>query len=157
MAQYCFVTTWRLRAPIEAVWNIIYDTRNWPSWWSYVERVVELEPGDKNGLSCLRRFTWKTRLPYTLTFDSRTVRVERPFLIEATVSGELDGRGRWLLSREGETTTVRYEWNVYTRKPWMNLLAGAARPVFKWNHDAVMRQGGQGLARLLGVQLQMSD
>ncbi len=32
---------------------------------------------------------------------------------------------------------------------WMNWLAPLARPFFAWNHDAVMRQGEQGLKRLL--------
>jgi hypothetical protein len=35
----------------------------------------------------------------------------------------------------------------------MNLLAPLARPVFAWNHDVVMRWGGEGLARLLGTRL----
>ena len=47
---------------------------------------------------------------------------------------------------------VRYDWNVVTTKPWMNLLAPVARPLFKWNHDAVMNWGAEGLARRLGVE-----
>ena len=39
-------------------------------------------------------------------------------------------------------TAVVYEWNVSTTKPWMNLLAPIARPLFAWNHDWVMRNGG---------------
>ncbi|MCA1656715.1 MAG: polyketide cyclase, partial [Actinobacteria bacterium] len=33
------------------------------------------------------------------------------------------------------------------------LLAPLARPVFRWNHDVVMRQGGEGLADRLGARL----
>ena len=32
-------------------------------------------------------------------------------------------------------------------------LAPLARPVFAWNHHGVMRAGGEGLARRLGVRL----
>jgi hypothetical protein len=35
----------------------------------------------------------------------------------------------------------------------MNLAAPIARPLFKWNHDMVMQQGGKGLARLLNARL----
>jgi hypothetical protein len=35
----------------------------------------------------------------------------------------------------------------------MNLLAPIARPIFAWNHDYVMRNGAQGLARLLDARL----
>ena len=38
---------------------------------------------------------------------------------------------------------------VRTTKRWMNLAAPIARPLFKWNHDIVMQQGGKGLACLL--------
>jgi hypothetical protein len=35
----------------------------------------------------------------------------------------------------------------------MNLLAPVARPAFQSNHDYVMRNGGAGLAELLGARL----
>jgi hypothetical protein len=48
---------------------------------------------------------------------------------------------------------VLYEWDVHTTGRWMNLLAPLMRPIFTWNHDVAMRQGGEGLARLLGTRL----
>jgi len=39
----------------------------------------------------------------------------------------------------------------------MNLLAPVARQVFGWNHDELMREGGQSLARRLGVNLVLPD
>ena len=50
-------------------------------------------------------------------------------------------------------TTVTYEWVVETTRPWMNLLAPVGRPVFVWSHNAVMRRGGESLAKHLGVRL----
>jgi hypothetical protein len=35
----------------------------------------------------------------------------------------------------------------------MNLVAPVGRPVFRWNHNVVMHQGGEGLAALLGAKL----
>ena len=48
---------------------------------------------------------------------------------------------------------VLYDWRVSTTKPWMNALGPVARPVFEYNHDVVMRWGGEGLARRLGCRL----
>ena len=31
--RYSFLTTWLLDAPVEPVWDAIYDTDAWPSWW----------------------------------------------------------------------------------------------------------------------------
>ena len=66
--------------------------------------------------------------------------------------GELTGTGRWHLTHDAGLTDVRYDWNVRTTRPWMNLLAPVARPIFKWNHDVVMDWGADGLARRLGVE-----
>jgi uncharacterized protein YndB with AHSA1/START domain len=153
MAGYRFLTTWCLEAPIDPVWEAIHDSESWPQWWRGVERVVELEPGDEQGIGQVGRYTWKSRLPYELSFDVKTLRKERPHLLAGEASGELAGTGTWRLSEGGGLTTVLYEWDVRTARAWMNLLAPLARPVFAWNHDWVMKRGGEGLARLLGARL----
>ena len=152
MAEYSFVTLWRFRSPLEPVWDLIYRSEEWPAWWRGVERVERVEPGDAAGLGALQRYTWRSQLPYRLAFEMRLTRVEPPSLIEGEAVGELTGTGRWLLTHDGGVTRVRYDWNVRTTKPWMNLLAPVARPVFKWNHDVVMNWGADGIARKLGVE-----
>jgi uncharacterized protein YndB with AHSA1/START domain len=156
-AGYRFLTTWLLEAPREPIWDAIFDQKSWPSWWRGVESVVELDPGDETGVGSHSRLTWRSRLPYDLVFEARTRVVEKPCLIEADAEGELVGEGRWRLFENGTVTAVLYEWNVSTSKRWMNALAPALRPVFKWNHDWVMRNGGTGLADLLGCRLLAID
>jgi hypothetical protein len=68
-------------------------------------------------------------------------------------SGELEGTGTWRLFEQEGVTAVVYDWRVRSTKRWMNMLAPVARPVFEYNHDVVMRWGGEGLARRLGVEL----
>jgi uncharacterized protein YndB with AHSA1/START domain len=147
-------TEWLLEAPIERIWEALTVPADWPRWWRYVQAVVELEKGDAEGLGALRRYVWSSCLPYRLSFDMRTTRVNRPFLIEGVAAGDLNGNGLWELQDVGDgTTRVRYTWTVTTDKPWMNALAPILAPVFAWNHDQVMRGGGQGLARHLGAAL----
>jgi hypothetical protein len=152
MADYSFVTLWRFRSPLAPVWDLIYHSERWPEWWRGVERVEKIEPGDEAGLGSLHRYTWKSKLPYRLAFDMRLTRVEPMAFIEGEAVGELTGTGRWRLTEGEGVTRVRYDWNVATSKPWMNLLAPVARPLFKWNHDVVMNWGAEGLARKLGVE-----
>ena len=111
MADYRFVTTWCLDAPIERVFDAIDDAAAWPRWWRGVRRTEPLEPGDEAGVRRLWRLTWRSRLPYDLTFESRVTRREPRYLLEGSAGGELIGTG------------------------------------------VVMRQGGEGLARLLGAPL----
>jgi len=156
--SYSFLTTWILDAPRDRAWDAIWESERWPEWWRGVRRVIELDPGGPDGVGKLARYTWRSRLPYDLTFDMRTVHVAAPHLLEGEAAGELVGAGRWRLFAEGSTrTAVTYEWRVGTTKPWMNALAPLVRPAFEWNHDWVMRNGGAGLASLLGCRLLASD
>jgi hypothetical protein len=120
-------------------------------------RVVELEPGAADGVGKRQHVLLRTRLPYTLGFDTRVTRVQPPTTLEADATGELEGTGRWTLASHDGGTLVRYTWDVRTTGRLMNLLAPVARPVFDWNHEQLMREGGQGLARSLGVELELSD
>ncbi len=152
MAGYEFLTTWCVDAPIETVFEVIRDSAGYPRWWKGVQGVELLEPGDDIGLGELNHFTWRSVLPYSLGFDLRVTRVERPYVIEAHAAGELEGIGTWRLY-EGQGTAIVYDWRVRTTKAWMNIFGPVARPAFRWNHDLVMRQGGEGLAAELGVRL----
>src|SRR5919108_1102955 len=153
MARYRFATVWDLEAPIEPVWEAIFDTARWPQWWRGVESVVELEPGDDGGVGSLQRYTWKSALPYELSFDMRVTHVREPVEIRASAAGELAGEGRWSLYRTARGTVVRYDWDVCTTRAWMNALVLVGRQAFEWNHDHVMASGGEGLAKLLGARL----
>jgi uncharacterized protein YndB with AHSA1/START domain len=157
MRRYEFLTTWVLEAPREPIWEAIWSSERWPDWWRGVERVVTLQPGGDDGIGQRSRYTWRSRLPYDLDFEMVTTTVDRPRLLEGAASGELTGVGRWRLFEEDSTTAVVYEWQVGTTKRWMNALAPLARPAFGWNHDWVMRNGGAGLAALLGCRLLASD
>jgi uncharacterized protein YndB with AHSA1/START domain len=149
--EFHLITDWTLPAPIDAVWAELTRPEAWPAWWRAVERVELLEEGDAYGIGALRRLTWRTALPYSLTFDMRTTRVEPKTLIEGRAQGELSGVGRWTLAPNGVETHVRYDWTVEVTRPWMRLLAPIARPVFAWNHGVVMGWGQEGLLRRLGA------
>jgi len=152
LATYSFLTTWILDAPREDVWEAILEIERWPEWWRGVRAVEKLEHGDADGIGARYRHEWRSVIPYPVRFETQITRIEPLHLIEADAHGELSGSGRWRFFGERETA-VTYEWNVRTTKPWMNLVAPVAGPVFRWNHNVVMHQGGEGLAALLGARL----
>ena len=157
MAEYRFLTTWLLEADRERVWDAIYESERWPEWWRGVEEAERLAEGDERGIGQRGRYVWKAKLPYRVEFEIVTTRVERPHLLEGEASGELAGTGRWRLFEQGGATAALYEWNVRTTRWWMNLLAPFARPIFAANHDYVMRNGGEGIAKLLDARLLALD
>ncbi len=153
MARYSFLTTWALAAPVQDVWDAIHETERWPSWWRGVNVAEQLEAGNGDGVGSVHRYVWRSRLPYDIEFRMRTTRLEPLRLLEGDADGNLSGTGRWRFWESGGATAVTYEWDVETTIPWMHAVAPIGRPVFHWSHDVVMRQGGEGLARLLGVPL----
>ena len=146
-SHYHLTTLWELEAPLETVWDVITRPECWPDWWDGAESVVPLDGGDADGVGARQHYTWKGRLPYRLRFTSCVTRVERHRLLEALVVGEVEGIGRWKFAFQDDITILSYEWKVRTTRRWMNLLAPLAKPLFRWNHDVLMREGGQGLAR----------
>lgn len=149
MAGYRFLTDWRFNAPLDRVWHEIKAMDRWSEWWPFVSRVELLKQGDADDLGSVRRITWKTALPYTLTFDSELVAIEPFKRMEGRAFGELEGRGIWTFREDAGITQVNYDWQVMTTKAWMNVLAPVARPIFAWNHDKVMAGGFEGLTRRL--------
>jgi uncharacterized protein YndB with AHSA1/START domain len=153
MAEYHFVTTYEIEAPIEQVWQALRDFDRYPTWSKGIFHAQQLESGAAGGVGDKIRYQVKGRLPFTLAFDATVAQADSPRILELRASGELDGVGRWTLSQHGTATTARYTWDVCTNKRWMNLVAPLARPIFEWNHDGVMRDAGHGLARYLGARL----
>jgi len=153
MASYEFLTTWVLDAPREDVWDAIWESERWPEWWPGMLEAVELDPGTPCGIGRRGRYLWRSRIPYPVRFEVRSTLVERPSALEGEASGDLEGTGAWRFDETDGVTTASYAWNVRTTKRWMNALAPIATPVFRRNHDYLMRRGGLGLARMLGVRL----
>jgi uncharacterized protein YndB with AHSA1/START domain len=153
MAQFNFLTTWDLEAPIEKVWETLSDLTGYSNWWKYVASVTEVEPIQADGTGGMYIWNWKTALPYNLKFGMRMSRYEPPHVIESNAEGELEGVGRWDLQQMEGFTRVTYAWQVRTTKSWMNLVAPLAHPAFSWNHNVLMDEGGRALAEHLGVRL----
>jgi len=157
MADYAFLTAWRVAAPRAAVFEVIHASEHWPEWWDGVEEVVKLEEGDAEGRGSLGRYRWRSAMGYRLEFEMRITRVDRPARMDGEAVGELSGTGSWRLFEDEGGTAVLFDWRVRTTRRWMNVLAPVAGPVFRWNHDRLMRAGGRGLARRLGVELLSGD
>ena len=112
-----------------------------------------IEENDASGVNGVREYTWKSVLPYSLKFKMRLVERKEPLYMRGIAFGELEGEGVWTLEHRGDITYIQYNWNVITNKAWMNYFSFLLKPLFKYNHDVVMRWGAEGLARKLNAQL----
>jgi hypothetical protein len=151
VAVYSFVTRWKVEAPLERVVDVLKRVDEWPAWWRGVRAVEQITEGDADGVGAIHRFTFRSRLPYSLVFSVRVTEVSAPYRLAGQATGELEGAGIWTLSNYDGLTHIRYDWNVRTTPWWMNLLAPIARPIFARNHDVIMDWGRVGLAKRLGI------
>jgi uncharacterized protein YndB with AHSA1/START domain len=158
LRDYSFLTTWLIEAPREPIFAALWDSERWPEWWPGVVRAEQAAAGDPaTGLGRRGTYEWRSTIPYPVRFEVVATRIERPALLEGRASGGMEGIGRWRLLELGggdtAATAVLYEWRVRPTAGWMGMLAPLASPVFHWNHDRLMRAGGEGLARHLGARL----
>jgi len=148
-SEFILISDWRIAAPLERVWDALNDPTGWPRWWRYVASVDKLAGGDADGIGARYRFHWTSRLPYSINIDTHVVEVTKPQLIRASASGDVEGEGIWRLRSDGDATAVQYTWHVHLDRPWMRWLAPLLRPMFAWNHNALMAAGEEGLNRHL--------
>ncbi len=149
--HFDLVSHWRIHAPIVRVWEALVDIERWALWWPYVRSVQALRPGRADGLGCQWRIEWATRLPYRLLIDVETIDMQKPERLRGRSMGQLQGEGIWLLRFEDGVTDITYVYRVELaagRKRW---LAPLLAPLFRWNHEGVMRAGGLGLKRYLAL------
>jgi hypothetical protein len=152
-ADFELVTNWHIGTGIDAVWEALNHPDYWPRWWPYVRAVEKLRGGDAEGVGALYRIEWTSKLPYDFTFDVETVEVVHYERIRGLARGQLNGQGVWDVSPDESSTRVRYTWTVSLTVPWMRRLRPLAAPIFRWNHNAVMRAGEIGLARHLNARV----
>jgi hypothetical protein len=149
MTQYRALTEWRIDASVDRVWDVLLLAREWPTWWRGFRSVTQLDPGDDSGIGMVLQQRWRSLLPYTLTLDLEVTRVERHRLLEGRTSGDMEGLCRWTFEADGNGSIVRFLMAVEPTRAWMKLPLPFARQVFALNYGAIMRWGGEGLARLL--------
>jgi uncharacterized protein YndB with AHSA1/START domain len=143
-SPYEFVDEWDVDAPPEAVFDVLSDATTYPQWWRPVYLGVESDGPPAVGNVTRQHF--KGRLPYHLRTRTRTVRLERPRVIEGETEGDLRGRGVWTLEPlPGDRTHVRFDWRVHADRALLRALTPVLRPALRWNHNWAIARAIEGL------------
>jgi uncharacterized protein YndB with AHSA1/START domain len=142
--DYAFVDEWGVAAPREAVFDAIADARSYPEWWTPV--YIDVEADGEPAVGNVTRQHFKGRLPYHLRTHTRTLRLERPRVIEGETGGDLRGRGLWTLEPlAGGGTHVRFDWRVHADRALLRVLTPVLRPALRWNHNWAIARAIEGL------------
>ncbi|GAA3023414.1 hypothetical protein GCM10010448_01470 [Streptomyces glomeratus] len=139
LTHYRFCSLWTLPAPPAAVFAVLERAEEYPRWWRQVREVIRLD--DTTAVVRVRSL-----LPYDVTCTAREVRRDPAAgVLEAVLSGDLDGWARWTLTAAASGTLARYDQEVEATKPLLRRFAVVGRPVFRANHRLMMRAGRRGL------------
>lgn len=134
------------------VCSVLADVRSYPAWWPEIRAVDDLGRG---------RFQVVARsvLPYELRFVIEQGHGNpHPGVIDARLSGDLEGFARWTVETAGAGCRLVYDQEVDTNRCLLNALAPVARPALRLNHALMMRHGRAGLtAFMAGFQPRRSQ
>ena len=127
----------------------IYRSAEWPGWWKGVQDEI-IQENDAM-VSMGSEIHVEKHVALYIFFWMKLVEKEDRKLLQGIAFGELEGEGTWYFQEENCITKVQYHWNVKTNKAWMNYFAFILKPIFKFNHNIVMRWGAKGLAKKLNI------
>ena len=142
---YRFHSTWQVDAAPGDVYEALRIVGDYPAWWPQVCRADWVGDGTYD-------LVVRSLLPYNLRFRSTRSR-EDPTgrVLEAALSGDLEGFSRWTVTASGGGTLLVFDEEVVARKALLRRLAVVARPALVANHAVMMRTGCRGLrAHLAG-------
>lgn len=145
-ADYHFITTWKLKATREEVYQILEDVDTLADWWPAVYLDVKVrEKGQPGGVGKLVSLYTKGWLPYTLRWDFRVTATDFPSGFALRASGDFVGEGVWHFQQDGDFCTVTYDWKISAEKPILKKLTWLLRSIFSANHEWAMRKGLESL------------
>jgi len=140
---YKFRSAWHVSAAPNDVYAVLERLPDYPLWWPQVRSVTPVG-NDTYELVC------RSALPYELRFTTKqTVHDPVDRVLEARLSGDLEGFSRWTISFDSSATLATFEEQVVATKPLLRRLELVAGPAFKANHTRMMRDGERGLRTYL--------
>ena len=149
-SEYRFLDKWFIPHPIELVFDELLHGEDYPKWWGEAwKRVMPIGEAKAGAVGARTEVIAGGFLPYTIKLELEVARVERPHLLAVVSRGDLEGTGTWRLHEFEGGTAVSYDWRVRAGKPLIRRFSPILKPLFRANHNWVMRRGEVALRRWL--------
>lgn len=122
---------------------MLQDLRTYVRWWPEIKSVIPVNE-DRAVVLIMGVLPYSLEILMDKEIDDPSTGVLR-----AGLSGDLEGFSSWTVKPEDSGCRLVYEQQVEVTKRLLQLLAPAARPLFRLNHRLMMSRGETGLRNYL--------
>lgn len=142
---------WLIKGPIDVVFDVLSQLREFPTWWSVFKSVESDDP--EFGVGASARVRTRVVLPYDLDWALTVAAMDRPRLLEldATVllanRFPLRGPLRFTLTETGDGVEVLNEQVFTSERRLPRPLRAIAQRMFAFNHAWGFERGGKSLQK----------
>lgn len=136
---FAFDREWRFAATPDDLWRTLAHTDQYQTWWPWL-RELEVD-GDGLVEGTVADFVIQAPLPYQLRGTIAVVRAEPSCVIEASVTGDLEGPARLEVRPEGSGAVAHLQWTLDVQSKLLRPLTTVARPALSWAHDRIVERG----------------
>lgn len=144
--EYHLETDWRFKGTAEEVCELLSDSAAMARWWrAFILDLEERNSGDAQGVGKVVALHVKGWLPYELRWSFRVTESHRPHGFSIEAWGDLNGRGTWTITQDGEYVNVHYDWRISADKWFLRSFSFALKPLFASNHRWAMARGEEGI------------
>lgn len=130
--------SWQFGVPREALWEHINATAEYPSWWPWLREFDCSGPIVEGGRwSC----AVVPPLSYTVRFTIEFGRVEVGRVVDAVITGDIEGTARLTIESRSDGSNARLVSSLRPSNPLLRGFATVARPLVGYGHDWILDEG----------------
>ena len=137
----------------DRVWAHIGRVEQYPSWWPWLRGF----DGERLAAGDVWACTVQPPLPYVVRFQVHLDEVVAPSHVQASVTGDVEGRARLELHENDMGSTARLVSDLGPGTQWLRAIARVASPVARFGHDWVLDSGARGFIRRSGAGAEGRD
>jgi uncharacterized protein YndB with AHSA1/START domain len=149
---------WLIKGPIDVVFDVLSDSREYPIWWTPCFKAAESKDTER-GVGARAHLRVRSQLPYELVWDVVVVEYEPPNVLEVDTIVRLSDRFplrgpvRYTLSQGPDGVEVVNEQTMYSERRLPRPLRAIAQRMFAYNHAWAFKIGGRGLQKAVDERL----
>jgi uncharacterized protein YndB with AHSA1/START domain len=143
---------WLIRGPIDVVFDLLSQARDFPTWWAPCFKSAESDDTEV-AIGSRSHLRVRSRLPYELVWDVTVIELDPPNVIAVDTIVRLSGRFplrgpiRYTLTEGPNGVEVVNDQVIVSERRLPRPLRALLQRAFAYNHAWAFRIGGSGLQK----------